>query len=57
MALYSVHVSEFLRQDRGYDLCLVNNLFSYQTTVVGSVRVCLICLIIKLTKNSVFDFI
>ena len=57
MALYSLHLSVFLRQDRGYDVSLVNNLFSYQTTVVGSVGVCLICLIIKLTTNSVFNFI
>ena len=57
MALYSLHASVFLRQDRGYDLSLVNNLFSYPTTVVGSVGVCLICLIIKLTMNSMFDFI
>ena len=38
MVLYSLHVSDFLRRDQGYDLGLVNNLFAYYTTSNGSVR-------------------
>ena len=55
--VFTIRVSVFLRQDQGYDFGLVSNLFSYQTIMNGSVRVGLSCLIIKLTKNSVFYFI
>ena len=55
--VFTIRVSVFLRQDQGYDFGLFSNLFSYQTIMNGSVRVGLSCLIIKLTKNSVFYFI
>ena len=58
MAMYSPHISVFLRRDQSYDLGSVNNLFGGKTNSNGSLcRLYLICLIIKLTNNSMFNFI
>ena len=57
MAMYSPHTSVFLRRDWGYDLGSINNLFGKKTKSNGSVRLYSIRLIIKLTNNSMSNFI